>query len=538
MKLHREEYPRPQLRRAEWQSLSGAWKVNGAGAYVPSCRQEEELLYEREFELHQVKPVVLLHFGAVDQICEVSLNGVFMGRHEGGYLPFSFDVSQAVKEGVNLLSVKVTDRLSHDLPYGKQTKTPGGMWYTAVSGIWQTVWLEQLPSKYISGIKITPDMKGADIEITGAGAEGAFALEAEIEADGRVFRTEGGRVRIEPARPQLWSPDDPYLYWIKLRAGEDECESYFALRTVSIEARGGIPRVCLNGRPVFLHGVLDQGYFSPGLFTPEDPAEYERDVMRMKELGFNMLRKHIKVEPEAFYYACDRLGMMVMQDMVQTGEYSFFKHGILGNLSIPHDDIKNAATGRKTAFTRHSEATVEHLFSHPCIIAWTVFNEGWGQFEADRHYELFKQWDPTRLVDSTSGWFRQKKSDFDSRHIYFRLADLTKRRAAAGSGRGALPLLVSECGGYTLDLGSAKKTYGYGKCRNSHELTDKIVKLYEKMIIPAIHSGCCGCVYTQLSDIEEEINGLYSYDRKTCKVEKDRLQAIAKKIADETARIG
>jgi hypothetical protein len=222
--------------------------------------------------------------------------------------------------------------------------------------------------------------------------------------------------------------------------------------------------------------------------------------------------------------------MLVMQDMVQTGEYSFFKHGILGNLNISFDDRKNAAAGRKTAFTEHAKQTVEHLFSHPCIIAWTIFNEGWGQFEADRHYGLFKKWDPTRLADSTSGWFRQKKSDFDSRHIYFRLADLRK------GGRGGLPLLVSECGGYTLDLAGSRKTYGYGKCKDSKELSERIAKLYDKMIIPAIANGCCGCVYTQLSDIEEEINGLYSYGREVCKADSAVMRGIAERIKTEVEK--
>ena len=529
--LKNDFYPRPQLRREGWQSLDGEWPVNGKPAKVPACRQEEELLYVREFELRREKPVVLLHFGAVDQECEVSLNGAAIGSHRGGYLPFSFDISGAVKEGVNTLKVRVSDPLSHDLPYGKQTKTPGGMWYTPVSGIWQSVWIEQLPERYISGIKITPDLKGADITVYGASADGSpYVPEGGIECCGKVWPLAGGKARIEPDKPRLWSPEDPYLYEFTLSCGEDRAESYFALRTVSVEERRGVRRVCLNGKPVFLHGVLDQGYFSPGLFTPEDPAEYERDVLRMKELGFNMLRKHIKVEPEAFYYACDRLGMLVMQDMVQTGEYSFFKHGILGNLNIPFDDRKNAAAGRKTAFTEHAKQTVEHLFSHPCIVAWTIFNEGWGQFEADRHYGLFKKWDPTRLVDATSGWFRQKESDFDSRHIYFRLADLRK------GGRGGLPLLVSECGGYTLDLAGSKKTYGYGKCKDSKELSERIAKLYDKMIIPAIAGGCCGCVYTQLSDIEEEINGLYSYGREVCKADRGVMRGIAERIKTEVEK--
>ncbi len=513
------------MRREEWQSLDGEWLVNGAPGRVPECRREEALLYERVFEFRRTDEVVLLHFGAADLFTEVTLNDVPVGSHEGGYLPFCFDISGAVKEGRNSLCVIVRDPLSHDHPYGKQTKKPGGMWYTAVSGLWQSVWLEQVPARYISGIKITPDLKGVSIEVSGASSDGCgYIPEGELECEGRVWPVTGGSVRVEPDAPELWSPENPRLYDFSLRCGKDTVRGYFALRTVEIKPLKGIQRVCLNGEPVFLHGVLDQGYFSPGLFTPEDPAEYGRDVLRMKELGFNMLRKHIKVEPEAFYYACDRLGMLVMQDMVQNGSFSFFKHGILGNLGWPFDDRREPDCVRHAVFTHHAEQTVRQLYDHPCIIAWTVFNEGWGQFDSDRHYELFRSWDPTRLIDSTSGWFRQKKSDFDSRHIYFRLADLRK------GGRDGRPLLVSECGGYTLDLAGAAKTYGYGKCRDKKELSEKIAKLYRQMIIPAIPHGCCGCVYTQLSDIEEEINGLYSYDRKTCKVEKETLRAVAEEL--------
>ena len=511
-------YPRPQFKRSSWQSLNGTWQVNGEPSYVPACRTEEKLEYVREFEFARADDVVLLHFGAVDQTAEVRLNGRCLGTHRGGYLPFVFDISDAVTDGTNRLEVTVIDDLDHALPYGKQRKDHGGMWYTPMSGIWQTVWIEQVPKDHIRGMKITPDLCGVLFEIN-------CPQEAEIELAGKIFRTENGRARIDIEDPHLWTCEDPFLYTAVIRSGRDCAEIYFALRTIDIREIGGMSRLCLNGVPVFLHGVLDQGYFSPGLMLPEDPAEYERDVLRMKALGFNTMRKHIKVEPEAFYHACDRLGMLVVQDMVNSGDYSFLRDTLLGTAGVPVSDRGGKSPERESFFTGHCQKTAEHLFSHPCIAVWTIFNEGWGQFDADRHYRLFKEWDPTRPVDSTSGWFHKELSDFDSRHIYFRTPVIK------GPGKKGRPIFISECGGYTLDVSGAEgKTYGYGKCRNSAELTEKIVSLYKKMIIPAIEQGCCGCIYTQLSDIEEEINGLYSYDRSVCKVDADVISRLAEAL--------
>ena len=547
----KDVYPRPQMRRKNWQSLCGEWMLQGgelAGGgicTVPSCRTEEELFYQTSFDFVRTDDVVLLHFEAADQIADVKLNGMDIGIHEGGYLPFEFDISDTVVDGVNVLEVHVVDRLDHLYPYGKQKKDRGGMWYTPMSGLWQSVWIEQVPRDYIRGVRITPDLKGATIEVE-CHCEARIRLLQENDAAGQDDAqgavqsfgawTAGRQIfRIEPRDPHLWTPDDPFLYTAVITAGRDEVEVYFALRTIDIRSIGGVNRVCLNGQPVFLHGVLDQGYFSPGLMLPEDPEEYSRDILRMKELGFNLLRKHIKIEPEEFYYQCDRLGMLVMQDMVNSGEYSFFRDTILPTIGVNRSDSTALRGPREKYFIEHCEKTVAQLYDHPCIVAWTIFNEGWGQFDSDCFYGMFKAWDGTRLVDSTSGWFAQKDSDFDSRHIYFRTPAIKE------GGKGGRPLFISECGGYSLEAGGhgkpgplnpgpAGKSYGYGKCRDSKELTARIVALYEKMIIPAIPLGCCGCIYTQLSDIEDEINGLYTYDRSVCKVEKERLAALAEKL--------
>ena len=437
------------------------------------------------------------------------------------------------------------------------------MWYTQVSGIWQSVWLERVPSYYIKKVKVTQDLQGVDIELTtvdenglenndtkGVASNGEREVAINIEEtefvtiyitlhNGQIIKKvmnsfcdritlsdivlEDGSTYV----PKYWSLDEPYLYRMVIQIGEDRVETYFALRTINIEETHAGKRVCLNGKPVFLHGVLDQGYFPDGIYLPATEKEYEDDIMRMKELGINMLRKHIKVEPEVFYYACDRLGMFVMQDMVNSGPYSFVFDTALPTIGLKKrpDSFRKITGKRKEFFIKHTKDTIEHLYNHPCLIAYTIFNEGWGQFHSDAMYDKVKDWDVTRLVDSTSGWFSQKKNDFDSEHIYFKVISLTVKDR---------PLFVSECGGYSMVVDghhySKDKEYGYGACKNTEELTDKIIYMYENMIVPSVSDGLCGCVYTQLSDVEDEVNGLYTYDRKVCKVDKIKMKELAEQI--------
>ena len=523
-------HPNPRMKRDSWAVLDD-WMLNGRLISVPFPPQAPlsdyqgkigtELTYETTFDLPSdfTGARTLLHFGAVDQTAEVWINGSLAGSHEGGYLPFTFDITQWVKKADNHLVVKAADRLDRTYPYGKQCSKRGGMWYTPVSGIWQTVWLENVPADYIKNITVTPDLTGVDIAV-----EGVSSFTVTLNGKEYPFDSNSGRIEVEI--PRLWTPEDPHLYPITVTAGEDKVESYFALRTVSVGEKEGVNRVCLNGRPIFLHGVLDQGYFPDGLFLPARPEEYRRDILRMKELGFNLLRKHIKVEPELFYYACDRLGMLVMQDMVNSGSYSFWRDTALPTVGMKtRKDTGKTDDKRRAFFRSHTEATVRHLYSHPSVIAWTIFNEGWGQFDSDNLYDRVKQLDPTRLIDSTSGWFSQQKNDFDSEHIYFDVRQLTP---------GSRPLLVSECGGYSRLVDghyySKYSTYGYGSAETAEELTEKIVAMYEGMILPAIPNGCCGCVYTQLSDVEDEVNGLYTYDRKVCKVDKEAMRALAARL--------
>ena len=545
------EYPRPQMKRDNWRNLQTGWKLNGEAIRVPFPPQStlsgygkrvgKHLEYVCDFRAAEVAEGkrVILHFGAVDQIAEVYLNGECLGRHEGGYLPFSFDVTETLRTE-NHLEVKVTDTLSHQYTYGKQRKKRGGMWYTPISGIWQSVWMEEVPEKYIADIKITPTEQSVHIAVEMKGEsdkpEGRISIRLH---NGECYELsfENGEIEIDFSQikmangasyePQQWSPEHPYLYRAEIVVGADRIETYFALRKIGIEKIDGVNRVCLNGKPIFMNGVLDQGYFCDGIYLPAEEAEYERDIKRMQELGFNMLRKHIKIEPECFYYYCDVHGMLVMQDMVNNGSYSFIRDTALPTIGmVKRDDTRNhVPKAVKETFEAEMLRTQEHLYNHPCIVAYTIFNEGWGQFEADRMYELAKAKDSTRLYDATSGWFAQTKSDFDSYHAYF--------------GKGVpkpaeRPMLLSEFGGFSYivpdHIYAKNKSYGYGSCKDSADLTGQIVARYEELIYPIIKEGACGSVYTQLSDVEDEVNGFYTYDRRVCKVDPIQMQEIMKNI--------
>ena len=535
------QYPRPTLRRASFWSLNGDWTLTAGEGEPQTIRvpfPPESLLsgvnrvfpegtvltYRRSFRAPEGQGRVLLHFGAVDQEAEVSLNGHTLGRHIGGYEPFSFEITAFLREE-NELTVRVWDRLeSGVLPYGKQCRKRGGMWYTPVSGIWQTVWLERVPQDYIREVHFSVSDHAVTMELVGP-QEGTLRVqtpEGTVEAS-----FQAGRVTLPMPNPRRWSPEDPYLYEAELETDQDRVETYFAFRTLETKVVDGIPRLCLNGAPYFFHGVLDQGYWSDGLFTPADPSCLEQDILAMKALGFNTLRKHIKVEPELFYYACDRLGMIVFQDMVNNGRYSFLSDTGLPTLGIQRrrDTYLHRDPETRQRFREAMEQTVLRLQKHPSVCYWTIFNEGWGQFNSQEQYERLKTLDASRFVDTTSGWFRWGDSDVESLHVYFRSVKLPQSKK---------PIVLSEFGGYAYrpegHVYNLKKTYGYRFFRQRQDYMDALEKLYREEIIPAREKGLCGAIYTQLSDVEDETNGLLSYDRAVCKVDRARMQAIAQAL--------
>ena len=532
-----EVYPRPQLRRERWLCLNGLWELRvghtAQPVRVPFCPESllsgtirkpelgETLRYRRSFSVPEDwrGRRILLHFGAVMREAAVFVNGKELVRHDNGYLPFSADITDALRDGENEVSVAVVNDLDRRYPYGKQSRKRGGMWYTPCSGIWQSVWLEPVPESYVRSLQIT---NGPDwVEIRAEGIQNGVVL-----LDGREYALRNGAARIEFADPHLWSPDDPYLYSFDLLSGEDRVESYFALRTLSAETVDGIPRLCLNGKPFFFHGLLDQGYWSDGLYTPAVPECFEKDIAAMKALGFNTLRKHIKIEPEQFYYDCDRLGMIVFQDMVNNGEYRYIRDTVLPTLHVlkRRDHGLNRDPEARRIFLESMEATVLQLRNHPCICLWTIFNEGWGQFCADDAYQRLKALDPSRFVDSTSGWFQQKKSDVDSLHIYFGKLRLGKEKR---------PQLLSEFGGYVWKVPehsfNLDKTYGYHTFETRDDYVQALRALFSGLI-PLAESGLCGAIYTQVSDVEDETNGFFTFDRAVCKLRPEELADLAESL--------
>ncbi len=542
-----EEYPRPQLVRNAWLNLNGKWKfmaINKSEKFsseiivpypIESLLSGVNKVFPKDTEYYYMKEFnvpsnfkgknVILHFGAVDQITNVFVNEQYVGKNIGGYLPFCFDITLFLNEGINKIEVYVTDNLDKTIPYGKQSNKPGNIWYTNISGIWKTVWLEAVNSvEYIKDIKVTTDGNNVSMKFKGIS-------EGSVIVNRNSYNIVNSTCNFRINNPKFWSPENPYLYDFKVKTEHDEVSSYFALRDICISKINGINRIILNGTPYFINGVLDQGYYSDGIYTASCLDEIKDDILKMKALGYNTLRKHIKIENELFYYLCDKLGMLVIQDMVNNGKVHFVKDTLLPNIGIKayNDSLFFRKKKTKLNFLDQSKKSIEYLYNHPCIVCYTIYNEGWGQYKSNKLYKELKSLDNSRLFDSTSGWFNHKYSDFNSMHIYFRKLKIKAKDNKA--------TIISEFGGYIFKalghVANEQKAYGYKKCEGLEEYKTEYKKLYLEQVIPLISKGLCGAIYTQLSDVEDEVNGILTYDREIEKINAIDTAEIIEKIKEE-----
>ncbi len=537
-------YPRPQMARDSYLSLCGEWELfrnkeesplgrikvpfppeSRLSGIEQTLKTGERFIYKKMFSVPSdfLNERTLLHFGAVDQIAEVTLNGAPLGTHVGGYLPFSFDITEHIHVGENTLVVIASDDLDTELPYGKQRKKRGGMWYTPTSGIWQNVWLESVPANAFRSLRLTPTLQEITIEVEGGENEKTLVIETESGAVTHTFV--GGKTTVRMEDPQRWSPESPYLYHFTLTDGKDTVRSYFALRTIGTTEVNGKQYLTLNGKPYFFHGLLDQGYFSDGIYLPASPEGFRYDIRSMKSLGFNMHRKHIKIEPDIFYYECDKQGMIVFQDMVNSGKYSFLIDTALPTIGMKKGVSHRATPRRRELFETACEETLALLYNHPCVCYYTIFNEGWGQYDADLLYEKYKAMYPDYIFDATSGWFEETKSDVKSEHIYFRKLDMKE------SDR---PLVLSEFGGYSFKIPehsfNLTNTYGYRFFNDKEAFSRAIEALYGEEVTAMLERGLCASVLTQVSDVEDETNGLLTYDRQILKIDPDRMRAVSQAL--------
>ncbi len=543
------EYPRPQMVRDNWLNLNGPWDyaitdsgvrpeawdgtitvpfspetaLSGVGRRV---KKGDYLWYHRELELPRSfrGKRVLLHFGAVDQDCTLWVNGCFACTHNGGYLAFTAEITEAVRDGKAALLLRVTDETdAGEKTRGKQKTRRGGIWYTPQSGIWQTVWMEAVPDSYIRALRITPDLDAGEVEVS-----------AEIDGEGTAVALFGKKEYPLPARIPVpncepWSPEHPKLYDFSVRCGTDRVGSYFAMRKISVEKDAqGVPRLFLNNAPLFHNGLLDQGYWPDGLYTPASDEAFVRDIETAKAMGFNMLRKHIKVEPLRWYYHCDRLGMLVWQDMPSGGgRYNplVITAPLLTGKHLPDRNYRLFARRdprSREAYRAELHEMVEQLYNCPCIVMWVPFNEGWGQFDAASIHEELRALDPTRLIDHASGWHDQGVGELVSLHVYFK-----KYRFAPDPGGRAV--LLSEFGGYNHRVKGHcfnKRDFGYRKFKSPEQLRAALDALYRDEIRPAKRKGLAAAVYTQLSDVEDELNGLLTYDRQVVKLDPETVKQI------------
>ena len=565
------EYPRPQLRRNSYLNLNGIWEyaitktaekpaamqgeivvpfspetpLSGVGHIL---QPDEYLWYRRSVTLPEGffrGGRLLLHFGAVDQRCTVWVNGQEAGSHTGGYLPFALDVTELIEGDAFTLELRVTDPTdTGSLSRGKQRLKNTGIWYTPQSGIWQTVWMECVPENYLRSLRITPKLEENAVHIRLEADDPAMAAvticrDGGIIAEGQTDENGESTLTIPAEELRLWSPEDPFLYDVSIvLPGGDKVESYFGMRAFGIgKDEKGLPRLLLNGKPYFQNGLLDQGYWSDGYYTAPSDEALIHDIAEMKRLGFNMLRKHIKVEPLRWYYHCDQLGMLVWQDMMNGGEsYSPLSIYVFSNLGLRVKDDRYRYFSRsdeagRTHYYEELGQMIDLLYNTVSLAMWVPFNEGWGQFDALKATEFIRERDDTRPIDHASGWYDQGGGDIKSIHWYFRPYHHKQPP------KEQRPICLTEYGGYNCAVpghcwGEGAE-FGYKKIADPAEFNRAFQKLMEEQIIPAKERGLAAAVYTQVSDVEGERNGLLTYDRKVCKANEAIFRAVNAKLTGD-----
>jgi hypothetical protein len=530
------EYPRPQLARKNWTNLNGTWsyaiaeaaadrpaafdgrilvpfpiesQLSGAGVWVSP---QQRLWYRRTFATPQLPSGqrLLLNFGAVDWEAVVYVNGRPVGEHRGGYDPFTFDITDQLKRDAaeQELVVAVRDPTDDgEQPRGKQVRRPRGIYYTEVTGIWQTVWLEAVPDWHVTGLRIDPDLERGTVRVSvgteGRGGRTAGQVDIRVlEGTREVTRGAGPTATLTLPSPHRWSPTDPFLYALRVRLDSgDEVESYFGMRSIAVKPdTRGVNRLFLNGQPLFQFGLLDQGWWPDGLYTAPTDEALAFDIQKTKDLGFNVIRKHVKVEPARWYYHADRLGMLVWQDMPS------------GN---------NKGADAEANFKRELQNVIDTLRNHPSIVMWVPFNEGWGQHKTAEYVSWLKSYEPTRLVNNTSGWTDAKVGDVADLHAYPgpAMPPVEDRRAA----------MLGEFGGLGLPIDTHtwvdKGNWGYRSYTNLDELNAAFRDLLTQLRLH-IGDGLASAIYTQTTDVEVEVNGVMTYDRAVTKLSADTVAAI------------